>query len=235
MLAPLQLDFARDDVMESLEDIKARIEAIIPGARLEIVPNPGPASQPSLLLDHEHARVVALFLRDDPALRLDFCSNVTGVDWLDRTVKKKMKLKKLIDGEEKEIEEMQEEFFPGYLEAVYHLFSVTHKHGPLVVRLRTKDRARFAPLPSLTPVWRSAEFQEREIYDLYGIHFDGHPDQRRILMWDEFEDFPMRKDYREPDDYEYEPTPHDEVLEKAKQHYPPRPAKDGTEQLGVVP
>ena len=79
-----------------------------------------------------------------------------------------------------------------------------------------------ALLPSLTPVWRSAEFQEREIYDLYGILFDGHPDLRRILMWDEFTDFPMRKDYREPDDYEYEPTPHDDVLEKAKQHYAPR-------------
>ena len=84
---------------------------------------------------------------------------------------------------------------------------------------------------SLTSIWRSAEFQEREIYDLYGIHFEGHPDLRRILMWDEFNDFPMRKDYREPDDYEYEPTPHGDVLEKAKQHYPPRPALDGAEKL----
>ena len=73
---------------------------------------------------------------------------------------------------------------------------MAHKHGPVVVRLRTSDRAERTPVPSLTPVWRSAEFQEREIYDLYGIHFDGHPDLRRILMWDEFKDFPMRKDYR---------------------------------------
>jgi NADH-quinone oxidoreductase subunit C len=73
-------------------------------------------------------------------------------------------------------------------------------------------------LPSLTPVWRGAEFQEREIYDLYGIAFDSHPDLRRILMWDGFQDYPMRKDYVEPDDYEYEPTPHDRVLEKAKRH-----------------
>ncbi|PYK59642.1 MAG: hypothetical protein DME21_12720, partial [Verrucomicrobia bacterium] len=50
--------------------------------------------------------------------------------------------------------------------------------------------------------------------------FDGHPDLRRILMWDGFQDYPMRKDYVEPDDYEYEPTPHDEVLEKAKRHDP---------------
>lgn len=217
--------------MESLEEIKARIETSVPGAKIEVVPNPGPANQPSLLLDHEHAVAVARFLRDDPVMRLDFCSNVTGVDWLDRTVKKKVKVKKLVEGEEKEVEETEEEFFPGYLEAVYHLFSMAHKHGPLVVRLRTRDRARFTPLPSLTPVWRSAEFQEREIYDLYGIRFEAHPDLRRILMWDEFEDFPMRKDYREPDDYEYEPTPHDEVLEKAKQHYPARPTVDGAEEV----
>jgi len=146
-------------------------------------------------------------------------------------VKKKMKVKRMVNDEEKEVEETAEEFFPGYLEAVYHLYSMAHKHGPVVVRLRTDDRAEGAPLPSLTPVWRSAEFQEREIYDLYGIHFEGHPDLRRILMWDEFTDFPMRKDYREPDDYEYEPTPHDDVLEKAKQHYAPRPAQDGAENI----
>ena len=217
--------------MESLEEIKARAEAAVPGAEIEIVPNPGPANQPSLLLDHEHAHAVALFLRDDPALKLDHCSNVTGVDWLDRKTTKKVKVKKVVDGAEKEVEEPQEEFFPGYLEAVYHLFSMTLKHGPVIIRMRTADRAQRAPLPSLTPVWRSAEFQEREIFDLYGIKFDGHPDLRRILMWDEFEDFPMRKDYREPDDYEYEPTPHDEVLEKAKQHYAPRPQLDGAENI----
>jgi Respiratory-chain NADH dehydrogenase, 30 Kd subunit len=49
------------------------------------------------------------------------------------------------------------------------------------------------------------------------IVLDGHPDLRRILMWDEFKGFPMRKDYVAPDDYEYEPTPHDQVLEKVKQ------------------
>jgi NADH-quinone oxidoreductase subunit C len=217
--------------MQSLEEIKRRAEQTITGARLEIIPNPGPANQPSLLLDHAHASAVARFLRDDPILRLDFCSNVTGVDWLDRTVKKKLKVKQLVDGEEKEVEETQEELFPGYLEAVYHLYSMAHKHGPVVVRLRTNDRAKGAHLPSLTPVWRSAELQEREIYDLYGIHFDGHPDLRRILMWDEFTDFPMRKDYREPDDYEYEPTPHDDVLEKAKELYAPRPAQDGAENI----
>jgi NADH-quinone oxidoreductase subunit C len=214
--------------MESLEEIKARAKTAVPGAKIEIVPNPGPANQPSLLLDHAHAKAVALFLREDSALKLDHCSNVTGVDWLDRKITRKVKVKKLVEGVEKEVEETQEESFPGYLETVYHLFSMTLKHGPVIIRMRTAHRAHGARLPSLTPIWRSAEFQEREIFDLYGIQFEGHPDLRRILMWDEFEDFPMRKDYREPDDYEYEPTPHDEVLEKAKQHYAPRPEVNET-------
>jgi len=95
---------------------------------------------------------------------------------------------------------------------------MSKKHGPLVLRLRTINRTDATHLPSLTPVWRSVEFQEREIFDLFGITFDGHPDLRRLLMWDEFTDHPMRRDYVEPDDYEYEPTAHDEVLEKAQRH-----------------
>jgi NADH-quinone oxidoreductase subunit C len=221
--------------MESLEQIKARVEAAIPGAKIDIALNPGPANQPSLLIDNEHALAVAKFLRDDPALRLDFCSNVSGVDWLDRTVKKTVKVKTIVEGAEKEVDQTTEEKIPGYLEAVYHLFSMAHKHGPVIIRMRTADRAEGARLPSLTPVWRSAEFQEREIFDLYGVHFEGHPDLRRILMWDEFEDHPMRKDYREPDDYEWEPTPHDDVLARAKQHYAPRPELDGAEKITAQP
>jgi NADH-quinone oxidoreductase subunit C len=142
-----------------------------------------------------------------------------------------VKLKTVVDGVEKEVDQTTEEKIPGYLEAVYHLYSMTHKHGPVIIRMRTRDRAEGARLPSLTPIWRSAEFQEREIFDLYGIRFDGHPDLRRILMWDEFVDYPMRKDYVQPDDFEWEPTPHDEVLARAKQHYTPRPQLDGAEQI----
>lgn len=219
--------------MLSVEEIKTCAETAVPGAKIEIIANPAVAAQASLLLDREHARAVAKFLRDDPALKLDHCSNVTGVDWLDRKVTKKIKVKQVVEGVEKEVEQAQEEFFPGYLEAVYHLFSMTLKHGPVIIRMRTADRAAGAVLPSLTAVWRSAEFQEREIFDLYGIRFEDHPDLRRILMWDEFEDFPMRKDYVDPDDFEYEPTPHDEVLERAKVHYPARPQLDGAEALSA--
>jgi NADH-quinone oxidoreductase subunit C len=217
--------------MESLDQIKSRIEAAVPGAKIDIVPNGSPSQQHSLLIDNEHAVAVARFLRVDPVLCLDFCSNVTGVDWLDPVVKKTTKVKKVVDGQEKEIVETTEEKIPGYLEAVYHLYSMTHKHGPVIIRMRTRDRAEGARVPSLTLIWRSAEFQEREIFDLYGIHFEGHPDQRRILMWDEFQDHPMQKDYREPDDYEWEPTPHDQVLEKAKGHFQPRPQIDGAEGI----
>ena len=217
--------------METLDEIKARLESVVPGAKIEIVQNGSPSQQHSLKIDNEHAVEIARFLRDDPELRLDFCSNVTGVDWLDRTIKKTVKVKQVVDGVEKEIDQTSEEVIPGYLEAVYHLYSIARRHGPVIVRMRTADRAAETRLPSLTPMWRSAEFQEREIFDLYGIYFDGHPDLRRILMWDEFEDYPMRKDYREPDDYEYEPTPHDDVLEKAKRHYAPRPQLDGAENI----
>jgi NADH-quinone oxidoreductase subunit C len=206
--------------MEALEQIKTRLEAAVADAVVQVVPNPNPGLPSSLLVDNSHALAVARFLREDSLLRLDYASNVTAVDWLDRVTREKRTEKQVIDGVEREIEQTIEHQQPGYLEVVYHLYSMELKHGPLILRLRTANRGDQARVPSLTPVWRGAEFQEREAYDLYGIVFDGHPDLRRILMWDEFQDFPMRKDYVEPDDYEYEPTPHDEVLEKARGHYP---------------
>jgi len=204
--------------MEPLEQIKARVEAAISGVALAIIPNDSPSAQRSLLVDAAHAFTVAQFLRDDPQLHLDYCSNVTGVDWLDAELTEKVKVKQLVDGVEKEVEETRKTTRPGYLEAVYHLYSMALKHGPVILRMRTGNRTDQVHLPSLTPLWRSCEFQEREIFDLYGIVFDGHTDLRRLLMWDGFKDFPMRKDYVEPDDYEYEPTPHDDVLEKANKH-----------------
>jgi len=201
-----------------LEKIKSNIETAVPGCFVQLVLNGSPSDQHSLVVGREHAVEIAKFLRDDPELRLDYCSNVSGVDWLDTETSEKVKVNRLVDGVEQEVEEVRKTRTPGYLEAVYHLYSMEKKHGPVVLRQRTEDRTGQVAVPSFTPVWRSAEFQEREIFDLYGIIFEGHPDLRRILMWDGYEDHPMRKDYVEPDDYEYEPTPHDAVLEKAMRH-----------------
>ena len=191
--------------LPSPEEIKTLIEAGVPGASVRVIANGSPSAQHSLLLDHEHARAAAEFLRDHAELRLDFCSLVTGVDWPDTETTAKVKVKKMVAGpdgveQEQEVEETRKTKVPGYLEAVYHLFSMEKKHGPVVLRLRTVNRVDNLLLPSLTPVWRSAEFQEREAFDLYGIVFDEHPDLRRILMWEGFVDYPMRKDYVPPDD-----------------------------------
>jgi NADH-quinone oxidoreductase subunit C len=216
--------------VKTVEEIRAAILAAVPGAGMEIVSNPGPSAQHSLLLNPESAVAVATFLRDDRDLGLDFLSNVTGVDWLDKEIAEKVKVTQQVSkpveggepGQVQMVEEMVEEtrkhVQPGYLEVVYHLYSMGKKHGPVVLRMRTENRTDKVELPSLTPVWRSAEFQEREVFDLFGVVFKGHPDLRRILMWDEFRDHPMRRDYVEPDDFEYEPTAHDEVLKRAQEH-----------------
>jgi NADH-quinone oxidoreductase subunit C len=212
--------------MKTVEEIKAAIEAAVPGAGVEVVPNPGPSGQHSLRLEPGHAIAVARFLHDDTDLALDFLSNVTGVDWPDKEIAEKVKVTrtvtKNIEGVDQQVEETVEEtrkrVEPGFLEAVYHLYSVAKKHGPVVFRMRTVNRADQVELPSVTAIWRSAEFQEREIFDLYGIVFKGHPDLRRLLMWDAFKDHPMRRDYVEPDDFEYEPTAHDAVLARAQAH-----------------
>ena len=122
----------------------------------------------ALIVPADKLTAVGQFVRDDDTLRLDFLSNVTAADYP-----------------------------PERIEVIYHLFSMMHKHGPVVMKVKLpRENTRVA---SLVPLWRSAEFQEREVYDLYGVAFDGHPDLRRILMWDEFEGFPMRKDYKHED------------------------------------
>jgi NADH-quinone oxidoreductase subunit C len=206
--------------MKTAEEILAILQAALPEAGVELVSNPSLSAQHSLLLAPSTAVAVASFLRDHEELALDYCSNATGVDWPGKEISEKVKVTKLVDGVETTVEETVKRIEPGYLEAVYHLYSVKHAHrqvaGPVVLRMRTVNRTDQVALPSLTPVWRSVEFQEREIFDLFGIVFTGHPDLRRILMWDEFVDHPMRRDYVDPDDYEYEPTPHDEVLKRAE-------------------
>src|SRR5579871_476637 len=160
----------------TLEPIKSEIEAHVSGCRLEIISNGSPSGQLSLLIDPEHALAVAKFLRDAAHLRFDYCSNVTGVDWPGKEISITVKTKTIVEGVEQEVEEVQKSRSTGHLEVVYHLYSMEKKHGPVVLRMRTENRTDQVSLPSLTSIWRSVEFQEREIFDLFGIVFEGHPD-----------------------------------------------------------
>ena len=116
-------------------------------------------------VDPAHLVEVMRFLRDDPDCEFDMLTDLTAVDYL---------------GEEPRFE------------VVYHLYSV-----PKNRRLRVKARvAEGAPeIATLCELWPSANWMEREVWDLYGIRFAGHPDLRRILLYDEFEGHPLRKDY----------------------------------------
>ncbi|MDP2935114.1 MAG: NADH-quinone oxidoreductase subunit C [Dehalococcoidia bacterium] len=80
-----------------------------------------------------------------------------------------------------------------YFELVYHLVSISHNHSAVI---KVKVCGREDPIvPSVVPVWKGADLQEREVYDLMGIHFEGHPNLKRILLWDEFPGHPLRKDF----------------------------------------
>ena len=94
----------------------------------------------------------------------------------------------------------------GRIEVVYHLYSMAQQHGPVTL-LVSLERAN-PTVDSVTPLWRGAEFQEREVYDLFGVTFEGHPDLRRILMWEGFEGHPMRKDYVVEDQDELDDEAH---------------------------
>ncbi len=101
-------------------------------------------------------------------LGFNFLSSVTGVDLIDENK----------------------------MEVVYHTYSINNGGGPFVFKVQT-DREN-PVVPSLVSLWPAADFQEREAYDMFGIQFEGHPDLRRILTWEGFEGYPLRKDWREP-------------------------------------
>jgi NADH-quinone oxidoreductase subunit C len=80
-----------------------------------------------------------------------------------------------------------------YFEVVYHLTSMKHNHS-LVVKTRCYDREN-PVVPSIVGLYQGADFQEREIYDLMGVRFEGHPNMKRIFLWEGFQGHPLRKDY----------------------------------------
>jgi NADH-quinone oxidoreductase subunit C len=83
--------------------------------------------------------------------------------------------------------------YTDYFEVVYHLVSLKHNHS-LVLKTRCYERDK-PVVPSVTSLWRSADYQEREVYDLMGIVFDGHPNLKRLLLWEGFVGHPLRRDY----------------------------------------
>lgn len=133
---------------------------------------PGSVSQISyfvgdwtLIVPVTHIAAVARHLRDAPDAAFDFCSDVTASDWPPRKEAR--------------------------FDVVYCLYSTRLRH-----RIRVKVRvAESQPIPSVTPVWPAADWLEREVWDLFGVNFTGHPDRRRILMPEDWQGFPQRKDY----------------------------------------
>src|SRR5690606_21686608 len=108
-----------------------------------------------------------------------------------------------------------------YLEMVYHCYRTT---GGRALAIKTRTPRDVATVPSLVTIWPGIDFQEREAYDLMGIHFSGHPNLKLILMWEGFEGYPLRKDWREAY-YESEHKPFDSRwpggnVSRAEEHNP---------------
>ncbi len=120
----------------------------------------------AITVKREALHQVACFLREDPAMDFDYIIHVSSVDWPD-----------------------EEERF----EVVYELYSIRNRHR---IRLKTRVSESDCVVDSLTDLWKGADFMEREVYDMMGIRFRNHPDLRRILMPDEYEEgYPLRKDF----------------------------------------
>ncbi len=131
---------------------------------------------------------VCRFLRDDPRLQFDLLNCISGVDYFEPDPKKAPKAG-----------------FEPHLEVVYHLSSFTQRHRIVLKVLlpRWKDgKAGDLPeVPSVTSLWAAADWHEREVYDLSGVWFSGHPDLRRILLSEDWVGHPLRKDYEFPLEY----------------------------------
>jgi NADH-quinone oxidoreductase subunit C len=130
-------------------------------------------------------------LKADTGLGLDFLSDIFGVDNSDFYRKKAAPKKKA--GEEPAGAPPEKEVpLPPRFDVIYLLLSLkTNKRLQVKVRVPEDDLV----IDSATAIWRAATWPEREVFDMYGIRFKGHPDLRRLLMWDEFPAHPLRKDY----------------------------------------
>jgi NADH-quinone oxidoreductase subunit C len=132
--------------------------------------------QPALLIDADRIADVCLELRNNPRTYFDFLSCLSGVDY----------------GAE-----------AGRFGVVYHLSSIPYNLQLVlkVSKTNNRDLEELPSFPSITSVYRAADWHEREAYDMLGIYFEGHPDLRRLLMPDDWEGFPLRKDYQNAEYY----------------------------------
>ena len=140
----------------------------VPGAVVDPAP---PADMPSVFVDREHLTDVCAVLRDDPSLQFSFLADVVGVDYLPAEPR---------------------------FEVVYHLACLGPAYGTApAARLRLKVRVPGDDpmVPTVSAIYPTANWLEREVFDLMGISFDGHPDLRRILTPDDWEGHPLRRDY----------------------------------------
>jgi NADH-quinone oxidoreductase subunit C len=97
----------------------------------------------------------------------------------------------------------------GHIQVVYHLFSYALRHGFVLKVNATRDDP---VVPTVSDVWSAADWQEREVFDLLGVSFTGHPDLRRILMPEDWPGHPLRKDFVEPQEYHGIPTSRESLL-----------------------
>jgi NADH-quinone oxidoreductase subunit C len=146
------------------------------------------AMDPFVVVEPADLVEICRFLRDDPRLRFELLNCISGVDYLEPDPKKAPKAG-----------------FEPHFEVVYHLSSFTHRHR-LVVKLvlpRWKDDqpGKLPEVPSVTGLWKTADWHEREVFDLSGVWFAGHPELRRILTSEDWVGHPLRKDYEFPLEY----------------------------------
>lgn len=127
---------------------------------------------------------IATFLRDDPALSFDAPVFVTAIDLLHWQPVH-------VGPDAHDVRAAYDGVGPRF-EVCYQLRSNTHRHR---IRLKVLVTEAKPTVPSLTPLWPGFNWQERETFDMYGIRFEGHPDLRRIYMYEEFIGHPLRKDY----------------------------------------
>ena len=136
------------------------------------------AGQEWAVINRARVADICRFLKEDPDIKMDYLIDVTAVDWQPKTPR---------------------------FEVVYILHSIKHNHR---IRLKVPLLEEDPSVPSVCAVWRTADWLERETYDLMGIRFEGHPNLSRILMPDDWEGHPLRKDYPiEGPEWKFEPLP----------------------------